>query len=285
MQAVRSVALLSIMVAGCASKPTRTNTTATDPIPADRPAAVADAAIRVSFDSSTVRYQAESRTVVYAASDTTVPLDSIILTARLTLNAWNASTGVALAGTVERLTVTSGLGSAKSSQTLDGAFKLAWRAGPDSVFLAAQSVLPGCDQLQDTARDLLVSVFPSLPDGLSRNQSWRAMSNFKSCRAGLMIDVSSRNQIQVVSDAAPLNRRQVTVRSDATVGITGSGTQGASAVTLRGSGVVTATYLMDLADGVLRSATSQSNTRLEFDLGYRTDRLVQHTVRTITRVQ
>ncbi len=285
MQATRSFALLSIIVAGCASKPARPGTAAPEPVSAERPAPAGEAPIRVTFDTGLMRYQAESRTAMFAASDTTVPLDSIVVTAQLSLSARNAPMGIALSATVERLSVTTGLGAAKSSQTLAGEFKLAWSTVADSVFLEAQPARTGCDQLQETARDLLVSIFPPLPEFLSRDQSWRATSNSKSCRAGLILDVSSRSQLQVSLSAPPINRRQVTVRSAAILSIAGSGMQGASAVTVRGSGTLGTIFQLDLTDGVLRSAQTQGTIQIEFDLGYRTDRLVQSTRRLITRVQ
>jgi hypothetical protein len=273
-----------ILSGGCASSPRSPATTTTPAPPAERPAPT-DAPLRVVLDSSVMRYQVESRTVVFAATDTTAPLDSVLIAAQVSLIIrQNASGHIAISGTADRLTVTSGFGQAKTTQSLDSGFKLEWRIVGDTIRVSSQPATTSCDQLQETARDILVSVIPPLPETLVREQKWNSSSLLKSCRSGLMIDVQSRSRIQVANGSAPINRRQVTLRTDGTVTLSGGGQQGATSIVIRGSGTASGNYVLDLVDGSIRSVNTQGRTQIEFDVGYRTDRLIQRTARSITRL-
>jgi len=279
--------LIAFFLAGCVGTPARPNTPPTVVTLPERPLPPDDAPLKVALDSSLGHYRVESRTIVFATSDTTIPLDSILVVAQIGVSAKHliVAGAILFSGTVEMLTVTSGLGASRSSQSLNGEFRMDWSTVADSLAFPGQPTRAGCDQLQETARDILVSVFPLLPGSLTPNQIWRSRGTLRSCRAGVVMEIASRSQIAVASGTGTLNRRQVSLRSDGTVSIGGSGTQGAGLVTVRGSGVHTSTYSLNLEEGILVSTTTQSRTQIEFDMGYRTDRLIQRTMRSISRIR
>jgi hypothetical protein len=230
-----------------------------------------------------VRYQVESRTAVFSAGDTTTAIDSVTVSATATLRMRRGSRDrVELEGTVQSLTVSSGLGARRSMQTLQGPFTLSWSVTPDSASLVPVDTT-SCDQLQETARDVLLSLFPPLPATVTGNQTWRGVTALRSCRGGvaLSLTTSTNHAIGMIADARRTRELQVNV--DGSTTISGSGTQGASTVNLRGRGNLESAYFLDLSDGAVRSATSRIVAQVEFDLGYRTENLVQRTTRSISR--
>jgi hypothetical protein len=96
--------------------------------------------------------------------------------------------------------------------------------------------------------------------------------------------LTTTNQLRVASPVSTQGRRLVTMQSEGTLTVAGSATQGAGTITLRGTGMSSTIYSFDTAAGVLRSTVTNSRTQIEFDLGYRTDRLIQRTTRTATRL-
>jgi hypothetical protein len=284
----RILSVLPVMIAAaCASRSTAPHPNVPAAPPVERPVVTTDVPMRVAFDSSVWKYQVESRTAVFAITDTTTALDSILISAQLRVSMHDSpgDAQIALSGSVDRLLITSGLAAAKTIDSLPSGFRLDWRLANDSVVVPTGATQSGCDQLHETARDLLISILPPLPETMSRDQSWSTISTLKGCRAGLAVEVQTRNTVKVLSTAGPINKRQVMLESEGSTSLTGSGKQGTNSITLHGAGLSTTRYSLDLVDGFLRSTAAQSRTQIEFDMGYRTDRFIQRTTRTITRVQ
>jgi hypothetical protein len=232
------------------------------------------------------RYEIRSRTVVYAASDTLTPIDSIFVVATALIQPDEFSSGrLALTGTVDHLSVTAGLAAGRSTETLQTPFTLSWVVTPDSVTAPTRQPEAACDQLHETARDILVALIPPLPESIAATTRWSTESSLESCRAGLSFRVTATSALSPADFATAAQLRQLTITGQGVAALTGQGVQGATNMILKGTGSMAGEYVLSLVTGQLQSSRTRSDMRVEFDLGYRTDRFVQQTVREVRRLE
>jgi hypothetical protein len=245
---------------------------------------VADDFLRIIFNSAPVRYRLESRTAIFSGADTATAIDSVVVSATLTATARRVSPGeVSFRGNIEAMTVTGGVGANRRSESLQAPVSLDWILAGDSVRIEQAPSDPGCDQIRDTARDLLIGSFPSVPDSVTRAQTWKRHSALRSCRGGYSIQVGSDQDLRVAS-GVERNSSQLSIRSESRLTVSGGGGQGPNAATIRGTGSSLGSYVVDPRSGAVLTSNTNATVRIEVDLGYRTDRFVQRSVRSLTRI-
>jgi hypothetical protein len=271
------------MPAACAARSPRSVENPPDPPPPEAAAVSPDAPINIVIDTAIMRFQIDSRTALSSTTDTLVVLDSVIVSGTASLRARSSGSGIEISATVERLRVTRGLGNEKTTESLDAPIRLNWVVAQDGITI--QSPSAGCDQLSETARDALTSAYPLFPGTVARGQVWGGAQSLQGCRAGIAFEVSATSQTSVSNFAEAARTSQLLLSSESQVEIRGAGKQGATDVRLRGTGTTTAIYHFALAPTSLRVSDTHSRVELEFDLGYRTDRVLQKTVRRIERIR
>lgn len=238
----------------------------------------------LDFDAAPHRYRVESSTYLYSPTDSTTPIDSVRSTAVVVLTISNPpGDSMLFQGRVENLEVRSTDTTNAGLSRLENPYSLSWQVTNNRIGGAPRDG-DSCDQLEDVAHDLLTSILPVLPDSLVTAGSWRSNSELRSCRAGLMFTLTSEVQLTSGDFEELRQSRMLHVSGTSTLRLAGQGKQGASEVALRGNGRGSTTHVIDLRVGVLESSTSTSSMLLEFDLGYRTDRVIQKTTRSVTRI-
>lgn len=279
--------VIAVLTAACGSRVARAPVGSAPP--SDTTAAIrpsADARVAINISPSAASYRIESRSAVFALSDTLTPVDSVALNATATLRARRSPEGgIIVSGVVEQLSVTSGMNAAQSTQNLVAPFSLEWRLTGDSLIPPGRPAGDNCDQLEETARDVLVSLLPPLPESVAADQNWRYGQKLESCRSGLLLLLTSTSAVQVAAIADESSAGDVVLRSTGEITVSGRGTQGLTSVILNGTGSTRVTHRFNSSSGAIQSSRGESRLQLEFDLGYRTDRFVQYTIRTATRVQ
>jgi hypothetical protein len=234
----------------------------------------------------TSAYRLESHTVVLPASDTlAAPLDSIVVraTARIVRRRL-PDRRVELRAEFERVTVTSGLGADRTTQSSSTSFEFVWATARDGVTLPAPQATE-CGSVHQSARDLVLFLTPPLPDTVADTSRWMATLNSSGCRDEFIYTGTANAVLHPQGSLAAARRDgHITIVSAGESRVEGQGRQGGTAIAMRGTGSLSASYSVEAVSGALRSATATSTMKLEFDLGYRTDRFVQKSVRTATRI-
>jgi hypothetical protein len=224
--------------------------------------------------------------VVVPASDTLAPpLDSIDMVATIRVTPRRHTDGsVELRGIVEGVTLTSGLGADRTTQSSSTPLDVVWRSAQDGVTIPAPAGSE-CGSPVQSVRDMLTLIAPPLPQRVTGESSWSAALGTAGCRDSVSFSSSTDAAFRpegAVAAARQLGR--LTIVATGVTRVEGRGRLGVTNITLRGSGPVNASYVVDAATGQLQSASASSVIQLEFDLGYRTDRFVQKSVRTAARV-
>jgi hypothetical protein len=276
--------IFSLTLAACASSPRQSPSPDPPSWPSAPTPADPNAPLNISLNPSEGRYTVESRTVVFAQEDTLTPVDSVTVNATMLLTATrDSNSALRLQGTVERLAVSSGLGTEIETLALDAPFSMTWSFSSDGVAALNTDPRTECDQLRETARDLMLAFFPPVPRSAAPGEVWNSVTRTTSCRAGLDLELSTTTELSPMDLQTARTSRELIISAAGKQMMTGTGKQGASNVTLRGAGETRTVYMFDLTRSVLREAETHSLMLIEFDLGYRTDRLVQRTVRTVVR--
>lgn len=256
------------------------------PAPVDR----GTAPLELNFDSARHDYRIESRTSITSQSDpNSTPIDSIIVLAEVSLGYELDSGGsLTVTGIVQRLTIATGLGTARTRTDSAINTSISWKWEGDSTVVLAGGVRAdtvACDRLEDTARELLLSMLPSLPARVANADRWRTATSYSSCRGGVVLQVASSGSVQPVDFPQARQTGRLSLQSQGNITVHGSGSQGATTVTVRGTGSTHATLELDLRGTGLVNGSSRTNLSVEFDLGYRTDRFTQNTVRRVDLVR
>ena len=274
-----------IALSACAPRATSGPAPVAGPVSTTPAVDTAPPRVVLALNPAPSTYRVESRSVIFSAADATVPLDSILLSSTAQLRLRREPNGtVVISGIVDRLSVSSGLGSARQTQSLQSPYSMEWVQTGDSTQPPARPASTPCDQLEESARDLLLSILPALPDTVSRNATWRNSRSIESCRGGVTIRLVTASSAHAGNLDSARTARALPFESTAQISVNGNGAQGSTNIVLKGSGTMSSRYLFNLATGAVQSGTSEMQLQLDFDLGYRTDKLIQRTSRTITRI-
>ena len=148
---------------------------------------------------------------------------------------------------------------------------------PSSITTAVDSaaLLSTCDSMEETARVLAGDLYIQIPVPLRQGERWSDSTSLALCRGGIPLTVTKTSRFQIAEVRESRDALLARILRQTTLTITGSGTQGARRITVRGQGTSESAFTYDLRAGRFLESTGQSVLQLGFETIQQTEQVTQ----------
>lgn len=135
--------------------------------------------------------------------------------------------------------------------------------------------LSTCDSMEEAARILASDIYIQIPVPIEEAQNWSDSTSLVLCRGGISLTTTRISHFRIAEVRNSRDTVLAKVIRQTTLTITGSGTQGARRITVRGQGTSETTFTYDLRAGRFLESTGQSVLQLSFETIQQTEQVVQ----------
>ena len=148
---------------------------------------------------------------------------------------------------------------------------------PFSVATAVDStaLLSTCDSMEETARALAGDLYIQIPVPVQEAQSWSDSTSLVLCRGGIPLTATRISRFYITEVRESRDSVLAKVLRQTSLTITGSGTQSARRITVRGQGTSETAFTYDLRAGRFLESTGQSVLQLGFETIQQTEQVIQ----------
>jgi hypothetical protein len=136
-------------------------------------------------------------------------------------------------------------------------------------------LLSTCDSMEETARVLAGDLYIQILVPLREGQRWSDSTSLALCRGGIPLTVTKISHFQITEVRESRDALLGRILRQTTLSITGSGTQGARRITVRGQGTSESAFTYDLRAGRFLESTGQSVLQLGFETVQQTEQVIQ----------
>jgi hypothetical protein len=219
----------------------------------------------------------QTTTVSVATISGTLAEDTLRTVGKLTYAISSSSGSPLITAIVDSLVITSVRDSTTPIRQLVAPVVLQLPLTAPLIATASDSaaLMSTCDGLDEAARALASDLHVRIPVAVERGQSWSDSTALVVCRGGIPLTGTRLSRYQIADVRETRDSTVARVNRQTTLTISGTGTQGARRITVRGQGTSDTMFSFDITAGRFLESTGQSVLQLDFETIQQTDKVVQ----------